>query len=579
MDRRARPGDVAGARERLAEDQPVSPVYERPVYAYRRAADQDAAQPTHHPVVIVGAGPVGLTAAIDCAVHGLPNVLLDAEDTVCDGSKAICFAKRTLEIFDRLGCGERLMKKGVVWNLGRVFFRERQIYEFNLAPEAGNGRPAFINLQQYYLEQYLIERLGELDATVLRWRNTVTAVEPRADGVGLTVETPDGPYRIFCDYLIVADGACSSIRHLLGLSCQGQVFQDRFLIVDVVMQADLPTERWFWFKPPFHAGQSALLHRQADNVWRIDFQLGCDADPDEEKQPERVSARIKAMLGERTCFELKWVSVYTFQCRRLERFQHGRVLFVGDAAHQVSPFGARGGNGGIQDVDNLIWKLALVLAGTAPSVLLKSYDAERIPAADENILNSTRSTDFITPKSEVSRAFRDATLMLAEHYPFARRLVNSGRLSVPAVLHGSPLITPDADRFDSALCPGAPCGDAPIQTAAGEDWLLRQLGNGFTGLYFTGAHGKMPARVGRVIEQLAAGTIPVEVLVVGGRLTGDAPGRGIIDVGGLVQRCYGGSPGTFYLIRPDQHVCARWRRLELEPVRRALGRALGRVAL
>lgn len=546
--------------------------HERPVYAYRRAAEQDAVRPVRHLVAIVGAGPVGLAAAIDCAVHGLPSVLLDAEDTVCDGSKAICFAKRTLEIFDRLGCGERLVNKGIVWNLGRVFFGERQVYEFDLAPEAGYQRPAFINLQQYYLEEYLIERLCELGAD-LRWRNTVTAVEPYAEGVGLTVETPDGPYRVLCDYLIVADGARSPIRHLLGLSCQGQVFQDHFLIADVVMQADFPTERWFWFKPPFHTGQSALLHRQADNVWRIDFQLGCDADPDEEKRPERVIARIKAMLGENIRFDLKWVSVYTFQCRRMERFRHGSwIFFAGDAAHQVSPFGARGANGGIQDVDNLIWKLALVALGKAPAALLESYDTERILAADENILNSSRSTDFITPKGEASRAFRDATLMLAEHYPFARRLVNSGRLSVPAVLHGSPLSTPDAEAFDSALSPGAPCVDAPIETATGRDWLLHQLGNRFTGLYFTDASGEVPARAAEIIRRLATGAVPVDVLVVGAR-----SGCGIVDVEGLVQRRYGGCPGMFYLIRPDQHVCARWRRLEHEPVRRALERAVGRV--
>lgn len=552
--------------------------HERPVYAYRRAAEQDAVRPMRHPVVIVGAGPVGLAAAIDCAVHGLPNVLLDAEDTVCDGSKAICFAQRTLEIFDRLGCGERLVNKGIVWNLGRVFFGERQVYAFNLAPEAGYRRPAFINLQQYYLEEYLIERLCELGGTDLRWRSTVTAVEPRADGVGLTVETPDGPYRMLCDYLIVADGARSPIRHLLGLPCPGQIFQDHFLIADVVMQADFPTERWFWFKPPFHSGQSALLHRQADNVWRIDFQLGCDADPDEEKRPERVIARLKAMLGENIRFDLDWVSVYTFQCRRLERFCHSnRIFFAGDAAHQVSPFGARGANGGIQDVDNLIWKLALVMAGRAPVALLDSYDAERIPAADENILNSSRSTDFITPKGEASRVFRDATLMLAEHYPFARRLVNSGRLSVPAVLHGSPLSTLDAEAFDGGLCPGAPCVDAPIQTVAGEDWLLRQLGNHFTGLYFTDARGKVPARAAGIIGRLATGAVPVEVLVVAGRMPGEGPWRGIADVEGLVQRRYAGCPGMFYLIRPDQHVCARWRRLELDPVRHALGRAVGQV--
>ncbi|MCO6442048.1 MAG: FAD-dependent oxidoreductase [Nitrococcus mobilis] len=551
--------------------------HERPVYAYRRVADQDTGRPVYHPVVIVGAGPVGLTAALDCAVHGLPHVLLDAEDTVCEGSKAICFAKRSLEIFDRLGCGERLVSKGVVWNLGRVFFGGRQIYAFNLAPEAGHQRPAFINLQQYYLEECLIERLGELGGTDLRWRNTVTGVEPCADGVGLTVDTPDGAYRMRCDYLIVADGARSPIRHLLGLPCRGQVFQDRFLIADVVMQADFPTERWFWFKPPFHTGQSTLLHRQADNVWRIDFQLDRDADPDEEKRPERVIARIKAMLGEQVRFDLDWVSVYTFQCRRMERFQHaGRIFFVGDAAHQVSPFGARGANGGIQDVDNLIWKLALVMAGKAPAALLESYDAERIPAADENILNSTRSTEFITPKSEASRAFRDATLMLAEHYPFARRLVNSGRLSVPAMLRGSPLNTPDTETFDSPLGPGAPCADAPIQTATGEDWLLRQLGNLFTGVYFAAAHGRVSARSVEIIRTLAGGTIPVTVRVVGERLSGKGPdGCGIVDVAGLVRRRYGGSPGTFYLIRPDQHVCARWRQLELEPVRHALLRALG----
>ena len=225
---------------------------------------------------------------------------------------------------------------------------------------------------------------------------------------------------------------------MLGLEAKGQVFRDRFLIADVKMQAQFPTERWFWFDPPFHPNQSVLLHRQADDVWRIDFQLGWDADPEAERRPERVIPRIQAMLGADQPFELEWVSVYTFRCQRMERFRHGRVFFVGDAAHQVSPFGARGANSGIQDADNLAWKLALVLAGLATDALLDSYDAERIPAADENILNSTRSTDFITPKSAVSRTFRDATLQLAEKYPFARKLVNSGRLSLPHTYRHAP---------------------------------------------------------------------------------------------------------------------------------------------
>ncbi len=272
----------------------------------------------------------------------------------------------------------------------------------------------------------------------------------------LRVETPDGDYWLSCDWLVVADGAKSTVRALLGLESEGQVFRDRFLIADIHMRSDFPAERWFWFDPPFHRNQSALLHRQADDVWRIDFQLGWDADPDEERKPERILPRLRAMLGPKAEFDIEWASVYTFQCRRLAKFRHGRVLFAGDAAHLVSPFGARGANSGIQDADNLVWKLALVLKGFAPLRLLDTYDAERIPATDENILHSTRSTDFITPKSAVSRTFRDAVLALAKRHAFARKLVNSGRLSVPHVYAASPLQTPDAGD----ICVGTGAGRA-----------------------------------------------------------------------------------------------------------------------
>jgi 3-(3-hydroxy-phenyl)propionate hydroxylase len=310
--------------------------YTYPRYAYRRPANLDQpGQITRHPVVVIGAGPVGLAAAIDLAQQGLPVLLLDDDDTVSVGSRGLCYAKRALEVLDRIGCGQPVVDKGVTWNVGRTFFGEREVFNFNLLPEAGHQRPGMVNLQQYYLEQYLVERAQQLPGIDLRWKNKVLAVTPQEDGATVQVETADGTYTLHADWLVVADGARSPVRRHLGLDIEGKVFQDRFLIADVVMKADFPAERWFWFDPPFHPNQSVLLHREADNVWRIDFQLGWDADPEAEKQPERVIPRIQAMLGPDREFELEWVSVYTFQCRRMQSFRHGRVLFAGDAAHQV----------------------------------------------------------------------------------------------------------------------------------------------------------------------------------------------------------------------------------------------------
>jgi 3-(3-hydroxy-phenyl)propionate hydroxylase len=420
--------------------------YRYPKYEYVAPPETRSGEAGRYPVVVVGAGPVGLAAAIDLAQSGVPVVVLDDDDTVSVGSRGVCYAKRTLEILDRIGVGDACLARGVSWNVGRTFFREEEVYNFNLLPQPDHKRPGMINLQQYYLEEFLVRRAGELPDLDLRFRNRVVSVSPAGSGATLQIETPDGAYALTAGWLIVADGARSAIRGMLNLDSEGRVFLDRFLIADVVMKADFPAERWFWFDPPFHPGQSVLLHRQADNVYRIDFQLGWQADPEEEKKPEKVIPRIKAMLGADREFDLEWVSVYTFQCRRMQQFRHGRVLFAGDAAHQVSPFGARGANSGIQDSDNLCWKLRLVLDGKAPESLLDSYSGERVFAADENIMNSTRSTDFITPKSRTSLNFRNAVLTLARDHAFARALVNSGRLSVPSFLTGSrstpPTVTP-----------------------------------------------------------------------------------------------------------------------------------------
>jgi 3-(3-hydroxy-phenyl)propionate hydroxylase len=547
-------------------------------FEYKRAAEHDAALPAPYPVVVVGAGPVGLATAIDLAQQGVRTVLVDNDDKLSDGSRAICFAKRTLEIFDRLGCGQPMVDKGVSWNVGKVFLQDELVYTFDLLPETGHARPAFINLQQYYVEGYLAERATREDNLEMRWKSNLTGVTQHEDHVELQIETPDGTYAMRAQYVVAADGSRSPVRRALGLDSRGRTFKDRFLIADVKMKAPFPAERWFWFDPPFHRNQSVLLHRQPDDVWRIDFQLGWDADPVAEKAPERVIPRVKALLGEDVEFELEWVSVYTFSCLRMDKFRHGRVLFAGDSAHGVSPFGARGANSGVQDADNLAWKLRLVLNGDAPEALLDTYASEREYAADENIRNSTRATDFITPKSPVSRLFRDATLRLAKDCPFARRMANSGRLSVPAVLHDSPLNTADreGDAFFGAMVPGAVSTDAPVRIDGTPAWFLAQTGGGaFTGVYFC-ASADAAAQCAQRLASLAGSPFPLRALFVVPRGTTVAPCAGVSvleDVDGVLAQRFDARPGTFYLLRPDQHVCARWRAFDAASVAAAIQRA------
>lgn len=492
-------------------------------------------QEPRHKVLIVGAGPVGLAVAIELDNHGVPSVVVDDNNVVSVGSRAICWSKRSLEILDRLGdVGRRSVAKGVTWKVGRTHHGEAEVYNFDLLPEAGHKMPAFVNLQQYYVEEFLVEEALRRPGIEIRFKNKVTDIARHADHVVATVETPDGTYPLEADWLIAADGAKSPIRGVMGLEFAGELFEERFLIADIEMQADFPSERWFWFEPAFHPGQSALLHKQPDNIYRIDLQLGWDTDPEVERKPENIIPRIRRVVGDRE-FRLDWSSIYTFQCRRLERFVHGRVIFAGDSAHVVSPFGARGGNGGLQDVDALGWRLAAIVQGRVAEGSLAAYDRERLHGADENILNSSRTTRFMTPADGVERLFRDQVLRLAGHAAFARSLVNSGRLSVPCIY---PSKGHDEAAMPTVSCPGAVAPDAP----QGQGWLLDAL-------------GRQPVLM--CLNAAAPDGVRAEVVSA--------------EVNDFIRARYLGQAGAgLYLIRPDQIVAARWTEADAATINAAI---------
>lgn len=527
-------------------------------YPYRPPPELSQSTVNRVPLVIVGGGPIGLALALDLANKGHQIVLLNAMAFIPKASKAICFSKRTLDIWDRLGIDDQAVSKGVVWEKGKVFWKDEDepVYEFDLLPVKHQKNPAFINLQQYYTEEYFLDEIERHNNIDIRWQNEVVGLDQRDDHVKVFVSTPDGEYELESDYLLACDGNRSKIRQLMGLDFQGRIFEDNFLIADVRFKQNRPAERWFRFDPPY-PGASSLIHKQPDDVWRLDFQLGWDIDKQAAIQPENVDPFVQGFLGPDVEYEYVWLSVYTFQCRRMERFVHNNIIFAGDSAHLVSPFGARGCNGGYADIDNLAWKLDRVLKGESPPGLLETYNYEAIVTADENILNSSRSTDFMTPKSSVSQQFRDAVLELSRRHSFARPFVNSGRLSTAVNYPDSPLNTQDSSLLNKGPEPGHVCIDAPVKTINGDDWLLGQLGNRFVLLALTdqdltgdlGIHGLETLQVAK---------------------SGAAQQGRCLDVAGYVYDRYGVENQAYYLIRPDQYVAARWTELEPKKIESAL---------
>ena len=521
-----------------------APPYELPRYAYATPPEQSGQSPGRYPVAIVGAGPAGLTLACDLAQRGVRAVLIDEDDTVGvrgASSRGICYAQKTLEILDRLGLADRAVAKGVAWSQGRTFSGSEEVYAFDLQDDSVSTQPPFINLQQFYLEGFLVERIQELGLTDLRWLSKVTHIAPQDDHVRIEVETPEGRYALEAAYLVDATGANSSLRIQLGIETHAARSADRWCISDVRFTHPLPTERWTWVDAPFNDGRGVWQHLMADGVWRIDYQMPEDADPESISRPEVAGERLRAQLGPDVDFEFVWIGPYQYRDHLLDDFRHGRLFFLGDAAHVVSPFGARGGNTGIQDAANLGWKLALVLQGQAGDALLDSYSAERHAACVENLAVTSRSARYLAPRSSAEQCLRRATLALARHHAFARKLVNTGRMSVANDYPPSRWLPQGARTVQSVALT-----DAQGQSTA----LMRLLreGTALLALWFA----PEAAPLAETSARLAAQKLPARVLAVGG----SAPD--LHDPEGRLARHLGLDPaacaGTVCLVRPDAYL-------------------------
>ena len=390
-------------------------------------------------VLVIGAGAVGLTLAARLAQHGASVELLEAsDDRARIGSRAICMQRETLEIWSRMGVGERVAERGVRWRIGRTYHRGRELFHVEL-PGSDEHFPPFVNVSQSEVEELLEKRAVELGVRLIRGHRLIGLAQ-ESSGVLARFTTADGEVVHRGTYLVGADGAHSTVRHAAGIRFTGSTFEDRFLIADVRAALPFSMERHFHFAPPWNPGRQVLIHPQPDGIWRIDWQVPPETDVDAERADGRIDRRIRAVVGAETPYELVWLTAYRFSQRVADRFRQGRVFLAGDAAHVMSPFGARGLNSGVSDAENLAWKLGSVVRGAAPDALLDSYEAERRPAALVNLAATSATMRFMAPHGAVRRVWREIVLCLAPHSGWFRRRVDSGRLAEPAVYDASPIV-------------------------------------------------------------------------------------------------------------------------------------------
>ncbi len=500
-------------------------------------------------VAIAGAGPVGMTAALALARQGVASVLLDAKATFNDGSRAICVARQSYHILSQLGAVDSFLKKSLGWTTGRSFYRGQQILEFEMPDGPGERFRPMYNIQQQYIEQYLWEAIESEPLIDTRWQSEVTGVEDADGGVRINVHDPLGDYGFQADWLLAADGARSAIRAMRGLRLKGENFEGRYVIADVQMDHDYPTIRRALFDPDCRRGGTILIHKQPDNIWRIDYQLRDGEVEADAISEDNVRASVSAVLeeiGYDGAWELEWWSIYSANTLALDDYRNSKVFFIGDSAHIVPIFGVRGLNNGIADAHNIAWKLAWVIRGRAEEALLDSYSPERRGATLDVFGNASKSARFMTPPTPGWQLMREAALNLALSHPFAGQLANPRQMT-PYTYADSPIVSEDDPAFTGGPVPGAPLPDAKC----GAGFLSDLPGPGFTLVTFNRQLAEDLVGSNMTLIVLEAGSETAEILAAG--------------------------PDSAYLIRPDLHIAARWHAATADAVQSALVKSTGGV--
>ena len=538
-------------------------------------ASQHPPQPRQR-VVIVGSGPAGMVTALELARHGVPSVIVTAELQVSQGSRAIVFTRRSMEILQQVGVADRMTAHGLPWRFGNSFYRGQCVFRLEAPHDPDDRFFPMLNIQQQYMEEYLLDACDAHPLIEVRWGNKLTRVEQREGHVLAEIDTPEGPYTLETDWLVAADGGRSGIRAALNLQMEGASYEGFFVIADIKIDLPLPTERRAYFDPDWNRGNTILMHREPHGIWRVDYQLPPGESPEEALRPESLKARIDAQLAMigfgGTPWEMDWSSVYSARTLTLPDYVHGNILFTGDAAHLLPIFGVRGANTAFQDAQSLGWQLAYVIRGWAGTSLLHNHSEERVGAAREIIEEAGKSTRFMAPPAGGFALLRDAVLSLSLTQDFVRPLYH-WRTSRPHAYVHSRLNSPGDD---DALFTAGPSHGAPPQNIrlAPNDYLLDHLGGGFELLYFTHAQA-MPDDLMAIVQATRQTGVALRVIAIGA----DHPVRGAdlhwADAGGHLRQRYGvAANGAAYLLRPDQHVCARWLTLDATRLQAALRAAL-----